>query len=216
MTLKELHNEMVRKLVKPGDQIIKQTSPELAHAIHMTLGLVGECIEVESHISNPPEVFETDFGTDLMLELGDVMFYTVGALHYVDLNLETLLQEEMADPDHESLLFNLEAEADELGDGCMAEDLAPGHMVRAAGNVSEMFKKHWVYGKPLDIKKLRKLFYEIVAAVDLVALHYQNSDLVEVLRLNMEKLGARYKGFEYSDEAAIRKDDAQTQPEQGS
>lgn len=86
-----------------------------------------------------------------------------------------------------------------------------GFMHAAAGNAGEageimdMVKKHWVYGKPLDreklIEELGDQFWYFTALMELI-----DTDIWEVVSKNVAKLKKRYPDG-YSDMAAIARRD---------
>lgn len=74
MTLDQNHAAMVAALVKPGEEIIEQTSPLHAHLNHMAMLLAGESGELVDAIKK-----HTIYGKDLdfvnvIEELGDIEF----------------------------------------------------------------------------------------------------------------------------------------------
>lgn len=74
MTLESTHADMVDALIKPGEEIIEQTSPLHAHLNHMVMLLAGESGELVDAIKK-----HTIYGKDLdfvnvIEELGDIEF----------------------------------------------------------------------------------------------------------------------------------------------
>lgn len=74
-----------------------------------------------------------------------------------------------------------------------------------SGEVLDMVKKHWVYGKELDkdklVLELGDTMYYLQAAANEIGV-----SLDEIVRRNMEKLTKRF-GSTYSDQAAIERAD---------
>jgi len=77
-----------------------------------------------------------------------------------------------------------------------------------AGELLDAVKKHWAYGKPLDMYNIREelgdIMFYTTAMMNLLGL-----DEEEVIWANVEKLEARYPGITYSDAAAIARADKQ-------
>lgn len=68
MNAQEQHSNMVRKLAKGGDEILRSLHGRKAHLMHMCIGLTDEYFEL---------LLATDT-ENLLEELGDVMFYLEG------------------------------------------------------------------------------------------------------------------------------------------
>lgn len=79
-----------------------------------------------------------------------------------------------------------------------------------AGELLDAIKKNWVYNKPLDHENVKEelgdLMFYITALMMLEGLTMQ-----EVLQSNADKLSERYKGLQYSDEAAQARADKQNE-----
>lgn len=76
MTIK--HDEMVRALAKPGNDIVDSLNAKKAHILHMAIGIAGEAGElldaIKKHvIYNKPIDLE-----NVIEELGDLEFYMEG------------------------------------------------------------------------------------------------------------------------------------------
>lgn len=92
MTLDQNHAAMVAALVKPGEEIIEQTTPIHAHLNHMAMLLAGETGELVDAIKK-----HTIYGKDLdfvnvIEELGDIEF----ALEAIRKSLEIHRDEALA------------------------------------------------------------------------------------------------------------------------
>lgn len=74
------HPDMVKKLAKPGVEIMQSLSAEAAHALHMAVGISGEVAELMS------AVLASDFENALE-ELGDIEFYLQGICQGLDVIL---------------------------------------------------------------------------------------------------------------------------------
>lgn len=81
-----------------------------------------------------------------------------------------------------------------------------------SGELLDAVKKHWAYGKELDItnviEELGDLEFYMQAMRNLLQLTRE-----EVIAVNMAKLAQRYEGLTYSDEAAIARADKAHQEE---
>lgn len=86
------YNEFVKALLKPGDQIKLEITPEECHLIHMTLGLSGEAGELldavkKSTIYRKPLDME-----NVLEELGDIEFFLEGFRQSVGLTREQCIE----------------------------------------------------------------------------------------------------------------------------
>jgi len=86
-----MHSEMVRRLAKPGEDIIAELSPESAHLWHMGTGVSGEAGElldaIKKHvIYGKPLDYE-----NVVEELGDLEFYMKGIRQVLGLDREEIL-----------------------------------------------------------------------------------------------------------------------------
>lgn len=77
-------------------------------------------------------------------------------------------------------------------------------MSTTAGRLLDLAKKGWVYSKPIDEDVERAMRYELMR---LEVMMEQLLDMVgvrrpDVLRTNQQKLGKRYPGGVYTDQAA--------------
>ncbi len=75
-----------------------------------------------------------------------------------------------------------------------------------AGELLDAVKKHWAYGKPLDMANVREELGDIMFYVTAM-LNILELDGEEIVWQNVEKLEARYPGVIYSDAAAIARAD---------
>jgi NTP pyrophosphatase (non-canonical NTP hydrolase) len=216
--IKNKHYDMVKKLAKSDEVIIATTPPSLAHLVHMALGLVGETIEVKNAYEYPEDGHKVDYETALMYELGDVMFYTVGVMQHFYIVHDDPLDEDSST--HVQKLINSLKEEQEVV-GCRTAMLAPSKLVSLGGEVSELIKKRWIYGKLIDLRHMEKLIAQIIYLVSLIASDTDpdviNLDLeyslTKVLEMNYEKLAQRYSSFTYSNEQAIARAET-NQPDQ--
>ncbi len=75
-----------------------------------------------------------------------------------------------------------------------------------AGELLDAVKKHWAYGKPLDMANVREELGDIMFYTTAM-LNILGLDEEEIIWQNVEKLEARYPGITYSDAAAIARAD---------
>lgn len=80
-----------------------------------------------------------------------------------------------------------------------------------AGEVAGVIKKHIIYQKPLDKKKLREELGDLRFYIEAVCNLYDLDDQ-EILQENANKLAARYKELTYSDTAANARADMMVLP----
>ena len=95
------------------------------------------------------------------------------------------------------------------------EPVATGRMVHpkvrvplaiAAGEVLDQVKKHVIYNKPLDMDALRAALYALEQGM-VAARNFARVTRDQCLAANVEKLGVRYQGLVYSDQAAQHRAD---------
>jgi NTP pyrophosphatase (non-canonical NTP hydrolase) len=79
--------DMVLALAKPGQQLVNEITPDKAHLNHMCLGIAGEvgelidCVKKHTIYGKPLDL------ANLMEEVGDLLFYTVGILNLTGMNM---------------------------------------------------------------------------------------------------------------------------------
>jgi NTP pyrophosphatase (non-canonical NTP hydrolase) len=72
------HEDMVRKLRKSGEDILKELSPQQADAVHMVMGIIGEAGELLDAIKKNA-FYQKPLDTENVLEeLGDIEFFLEG------------------------------------------------------------------------------------------------------------------------------------------
>ncbi len=134
----------------------------------IALGLAGEYGEVVA-ASN----YATSKGRrEYLLELGDVAWYAVAGLHSVGSTFQRWMS------------------------GCQTKPLPlPCDLSVLVGDVCDRIKKDYWHNKPADGAVLAVLYFNILVQLGLRA-HGAESDLTEVLQMNIDKLNARWKdGF---------------------
>jgi NTP pyrophosphatase (non-canonical NTP hydrolase) len=90
------HEELVKALVKPAEQLQKEITPACLNLIHMIMGVSGETGElldaIKKHVIyrkplNMPNIIE---------ELGDIEFYLEGLRQQLGVSREQCLQHNIA------------------------------------------------------------------------------------------------------------------------
>lgn len=89
------HRDMVKKLAKSGEDILKSLTPEKCHLIHMAIGIAGEAGEildaVKCHVFYNKELDLKNIDE----ELGDSEFYMEGLRQGVNMDRITTLVNNM-------------------------------------------------------------------------------------------------------------------------
>ena len=180
---KIVFEEMVAGLAKDGDLILSELSPVKAHLLHMAVGTAGEFGELLDAISKP-FLFGDELDTEnVREELGDAEFY-----------LEGLRQGFGLDPI-------------ELGSGIYIFPKEHGLLAQAirasvtSCDLLDSVKKGVIYNKPFDMETIK----DQLSLLDAVAgeiYRKANVSKEQAIEANIEKLGKRYEGHKYSDQAA--------------
>lgn len=175
------HDEMVSVLAKPGQDIINDLTPGAMHNLHMAVGISGEVGELLEALRDGED--------NILEELGDIEFYFEGLQQGVEFNV---------DDDHDST-----DDLSGLGLQPLMEELTID-----AGNILDTVKKQAIYAKELDRDKLVDLMLDFRAVLNAV---YNHSDIgcspYMAKCENVNKLGKRYEGFKYTNEAAQNRAD---------
>lgn len=72
------YEQMVDRLAKPGDQILRSLNPLDCHLVHMAIGMVGEASEILDTIKKMAIYRKKIDRENLIEELGDLDFYMTG------------------------------------------------------------------------------------------------------------------------------------------
>lgn len=177
------HAEMVAGLAKPGAEIISSLTPQTMHLLHMAVGISGEVGELQEGILRKNE-------DNILEELGDLMFYLRGFYQGID----------WADT------------IDEASLPCTSTLAVAGNMdmlVVYSSQLLDKVKKHAIYAKPItaaDEGTMALLADKIMGRCLDIGGFYLYSKL-DMLQHNYSKLSERYKGLQYSDQAAIDRAD---------
>lgn len=92
------HSDMVRKLRKSGEDILKELTPEQADLVHMVMGVIGEAGELLDTIKKH-SMYQKDLDVvNIKEEMGDIEFFMEGIRQIlkidrqeiIDLNIEKL------------------------------------------------------------------------------------------------------------------------------
>lgn len=174
------HNEMVKALAKSGQDIINDLTPESVHNLHMAVGICGEVGELSEALRDGED--------NILEELGDIEFYFEGLKQGIQFEI---------DDNHTNILFT----------GWGLQSLMETLSIEA-GNILDTVKKQAIYTKDLDIEKLVVLMMDFRAILTALYNHSEiNSSPYMAKCANVEKLGKRYEGFKYTNEAAQNRAD---------
>jgi len=95
-TLEHLHAEMVKELVKPGEDILEGLTPGAVHIVHMAMGIAGEAGEIIDAVKKAA-IYNKDLDIPNMIEeLGDIEFYLEGLRQQLSISRDWTLQENIA------------------------------------------------------------------------------------------------------------------------
>lgn len=78
LTIEQKHALMVKRLAKPGEEIIKELTGPQAHLLHMALGICGEAGELLDAIKKLAIYQKPLDVANVIEELGDLEFYMQG------------------------------------------------------------------------------------------------------------------------------------------
>lgn len=85
------HAIMVDNLAKPGDQIILSLDPDMAHLLHMAVGVCGEAGELIDAIKKTAIYGKPLDMANVVEELGDLEFYIQGIRSKLNITREQTL-----------------------------------------------------------------------------------------------------------------------------
>jgi NTP pyrophosphatase (non-canonical NTP hydrolase) len=85
------HRQLVRRLVKPSEEIFLSIGPQEVDAIHFALGIAGESGEIVDMIKKNVINGHAGSTEKLLAEIGDLMFYIQGLLALIGYNLDDAL-----------------------------------------------------------------------------------------------------------------------------
>lgn len=83
---------MVKVLAKPGKDIVESLTPEMAHALHMAVGVSGEAGELLDAVKKAAIYCKPVDITNVIEELGDLEFYMEGIRQGLGITREQTLE----------------------------------------------------------------------------------------------------------------------------
>lgn len=86
------YSEFVAALIKPPEELLKSLSPEQMNLIHMAMGISGEAGELLDTIKKFAIYNKPLDMTNIIEELGDLMFYIEGIKNALDITDSQILQ----------------------------------------------------------------------------------------------------------------------------
>lgn len=86
------HEQMVTKLLKDPNDILKSLDPYKVNLIHLALGISGEAGEILDNIKKNAIYNKPLDVENLVEELGDLLFYIEGLRQHLCIPLETILE----------------------------------------------------------------------------------------------------------------------------
>jgi NTP pyrophosphatase (non-canonical NTP hydrolase) len=89
------YQQFVNSIVKPGDEIICQLTPQKAHLLHMAVGVSGEAGELLDAIKKHCVYQKQIDLNNVMEEAGDILFYLTGLLSELDMTIEECINANM-------------------------------------------------------------------------------------------------------------------------
>ena len=178
--MKVTHEELVKKLANPGEEILKTLTPKAVHLWHMATGIIGEIRELE-------EGYQEGDDDNIVEELGDVFFYTRGSCQGLGINFDLIPAAALHSRDPEYIMSKFVETGSEYHDFC---------------------KKYVVYNMRKDehIEKLECLLNSFAGVLKTLTLSLGYS-LEFIQEENISKLKVRYEGLNFSNEAAEKRAD---------
>lgn len=181
-----VHSEMVRVLAKSGNSIAYQMSGSDAHLLHMAVGISGEAAELlDAYVISTEQDIDLDL-VNVKEELGDLEFYIEGFRRGIRVTRDEVHE---VHPNPFQNEYNQQAPW-----MCV-------HLSVASGELLDLVKKATVYRKEVPAEKLMELLAKIDHILGYIR-ELEGFGYQEILDGNIDKLGKRYKGFQYSDKAA--------------
>ena len=177
------HSDMVRQLAKPGADIIAQLTPNSVHLLHMAVGVSGEAGELLEAVIDCDDINDIDIG-NLLEEFGDMEFYLEG------------LRQEMGFK-RKDTINGLAKSIDDFVD----VKIEFARLSMETGKLLDAVKKMAIYVKPINARAVMDSLKDIESCLLNLRQRF-DIDHVECLEHNVNKLGERYKGHNYSNEQA--------------
>ena len=186
------YSDMVSQLAKSGSDIIDQLNPSSAHLLHMAVGISGESSELLEAILDVESFNHVD-EENLMEELGDIEFYIEGLRQGVGLERHDTINYQSTDFSYHGVSF-------------LGATLDFARLSLNAGKLLDDIKKMAIYVKPIDIDSVVRNLTEIELCLESIRQHF-GILYYDCLEHNVEKLGKRYEGHNYSNEQAHERAD---------
>lgn len=192
------YENFVAALIKPGEQIVKETTAAQANLSHLANALLIEVIELKQAIfTKVPESKDEDSYVsfynrynNIIEEMGDILFYVTGIAKQLNVSLDL---EDKVSPANQVSIDVLEDYAAELAD---------------------LVKKHHIYQKPLDTTIVEILCTRIADYIhnlcsDIRYSYFFDVKMSFIIAKNKEKLSKRYEKLTFSNQAAQTRADKQ-------
>jgi NTP pyrophosphatase (non-canonical NTP hydrolase) len=186
------HPDMVKQLAKSGEDIIKDMTPGAMHLLHMAVGISGESGELLEAILDV-ESFQHVDEENVKEELGDMEFYLEGYRQEIQVLREDTITYQDEDFSHHGISF-------------LGATLDFARLSAASGKLLDDTKKMAIYAKSLDIDLAIKHLKEVELYLESIRQHF-GILYEETIDHNIDKLGIRYKGHNYSNEQAQNRAD---------
>ena len=180
---KIIHSEMVRALAKDGWLIKNEMSGGDCHLLHMALGFIGEVAELQEPFEEDCDQKPLDV-ENVVEELGDMEFYLEGLRQGLGLDRSS--------SDSTYTAYSVEKDLKKL--------------VILAGKLLDAVKRTVIYRKPIDLPLIGTLLMDIENHMSIIR-SYSNVTRQDTLDANIAKLGKRYEGMQYSNQAAVDRAD---------
>ena len=90
------HPELVSALCKPGDAIVASLTPDMAHNLHMAVGIAGESGELLDAVKKAAIYCKPIDRDNVIEELGDLEFYMEGLRQGLHITREECLEDNIS------------------------------------------------------------------------------------------------------------------------
>jgi hypothetical protein len=213
------HKELILRLLKPGQQLIDEMTPEKANILHAIIGLCGEAageveaavlplrqmnVFIDGHTNWWDPVQGMDYvwpGIDrenMLEELGDLLFYEGAFREFTGTDSCSCYPPSSCLWVHERSPAEL-AKLPHYPKKKIACDLI-GALTVATGRLTDVAKKHVMYAQELNSSKLVQAISDFNWAISQLAVLLGFTEM-DVRQHNIDKLNKRYPEG-YNDQAA--------------
>lgn len=93
--MNEQYKEMVKALIKPGEDIVKTMTPEQANLWHLATGVSGEAGELLDAVKKHVIYNKPLDRVNVVEEIGDIFFYMEGVMQSLNISEEEVLHHNM-------------------------------------------------------------------------------------------------------------------------